>query len=176
ELTVVRRLFNSPRLVLLIATVGIAQLLLFLRISLPNIDAGGAFPLPFTGQWHPTSGLSVLPREIIVLIVAPTVIIALALFMPRTTFGLAVRASSSNSDTARVYGISVKRTSTIVWTIAAAFAAVTAILIAPLQGITPGNIVAAGAVAIGPSLLLRALVVALIARMRSLPMTIVGGI
>ena len=54
ELTVVRRLFNSPRLVLLIATVGVAQLLLFLRISLPNIDAGGAFPLPFTGQWQPT--------------------------------------------------------------------------------------------------------------------------
>ena len=36
ELTVVRRLFNSPRLVLLIATVGVAQLLLFLRISLPE--------------------------------------------------------------------------------------------------------------------------------------------
>jgi ABC-type branched-subunit amino acid transport system permease subunit/ABC-type branched-subunit amino acid transport system ATPase component len=176
ELTVVRRLFNSPRLVLLIATVGIAQLLLFLRISLPNIDEGGAFPLPFTGQWHPTGSLNVLPREILVLIVAPAVIIALALFMTHTTFGLAVRASSSNSDTARVYGISVKRTSTIVWTIAAAFAAVTGILVAPLLGVTPGNVVAAGAVAIGPSLLLRALVVALIARMVSLPMTLVGGI
>ena len=96
--------------------------------------------------------------------------------MTRTTFGLAVRASSSNADTARVYGISVKRTSTIVWTIAAAFAAITGILVAPLLGVTPGNIVAAGAVAIGPSLLLRALVVALIARMYSLPMTLVGGI
>jgi branched-subunit amino acid ABC-type transport system permease component len=50
ELTVVRRLFDSPRLVLLIATVGVGQLLLFLRISLPKIDAGGAFPLPFTGS------------------------------------------------------------------------------------------------------------------------------
>ena len=45
--------------------------------------------------------------------------------MTRTSFGLAVRASASNPDTARVYGISVKRTSTIVWTIAAAFAAIT---------------------------------------------------
>ena len=44
ELTVVRRLFNSPRLVLLIATVGVAQLLLFLRISLPNIDARRRVP------------------------------------------------------------------------------------------------------------------------------------
>ena len=176
EMSVVRRLFSGPRLVLLIATVGVAQLLLFLRISLPNISAGGDFPLPFTGRWEPTGSIVVLPREILVLVVAPLAILALAFFMTRTSFGLAVRASASNSDTARIYGISVKRTSTIVWTIAAAFAAITAILIAPLQGITPGNIVAAGAVAIGPSLLLRALVVALIARMRSLPMTLVGGI
>ena len=176
ELTVVRRLFNSPRLVVLIATVGVGQLLLFLRITLPQIDAGGGFPLPFTGRWRPTDALVVLPREILVLIVAPAVIIALALFMTRTSFGLAVRASSSNADTARVYGISVKRTSTIVWTIAAVFAAITGILVAPLLGVTPGNIVAAGGVAIGPALLLRALVVALIARMYSLPMTIVGGI
>ena len=160
----------------MIATVGVAQLLLFLRITLPKISAGGEFPLPFTGRWQPTGSVVVLPREILVLFVAPVAILALAYFMTRTSFGLAVRASASNADTARVYGISVKRTSTIVWTIAAAFAAITAILIAPLQGITPGNIVAAGAVAIGPSLLLRALVVALIARMHSLPMCIVGGI
>ena len=176
EMSVVRRLFSGPRLVLLIATVGVAQLLLFLRVTLPKISAGGEFPLPFTGRWEPTGSVVVLPREILVLVVAPIAILALGFFMTRTSFGLAVRASASNADTARVYGISVKRTSTIVWTIAAAFAAITGILIAPLQGVTPGNIVAAGAVAIGPSLLLRALVVALIARMRSLPMCIVGGI
>ncbi len=176
ELSVVRRLFDSPRLVLLIATVGVAQLLLFLRVSLPNIEGGGAFPLPFTGRWQPTSSLVVLPREILVLTVAPLAILALGLFMTKTPFGLAVRASASNADTARVYGISVKRTSTTVWTIAAAFAALTAILVAPLLSVTPGNIVAAGAVALGPSLLLRALVVALIARMHSLPMCIVGGV
>jgi len=176
ELSVVRRLFDSPRLVLLIATVGIAQLLLFLRVSLPNIEGGGDFPLPFTGQWQPTSSLVVLPREILVLTVAPLAILALGVFMTRTPFGLAVRASASNADTARVYGISVKRTSTTVWTIAAAFAGLTAILVAPLLSVTPGNIVAAGAVALGPALLLRALVVALIARMHSLPMCIVGGV
>ena len=47
---------------------------------------------------------------------------------------------------------------------------------APIRGITPGTIIGAGAVAIGPSLLLRALVVSLIARLRSLPMCLVGGL
>jgi ABC-type branched-subunit amino acid transport system permease subunit/ABC-type branched-subunit amino acid transport system ATPase component len=178
ELVVVRRLFDSPRLVLLIATVGVAQLLLFARTLLPDIETEntGQFPFPFTGQWHPSDSILVLPREILVLTIAPAVIIALGLFMTRSSFGLAVRASASNSDTARVYGISVRRTSTIVWTIAAAFAAVTGILVTPLLGLAPAAVLAAGEAAISTSLLLRALVVALIARMQSLPMTIVGGI
>src|SRR5215213_182232 len=175
ELTVVRRLFESPRLVLLIATLGVAQLLLFFRFELPDIGGSGGFPLPFSGRWE-VGDVVILPRELLVLVAAPAAIIALALFMTRTRFGLAVRASASNPDTARVYGIRVKRTSTIVWVVAAACAALTAILVAPLRGITPGSIVRAGEAAIGPALLVRALVVSLIARMRSLPATIAGGI
>ncbi|HEX5097815.1 MAG TPA: ABC transporter permease, partial [Acidimicrobiia bacterium] len=176
EMIVVRRLFNAPRLVLLIATLGVAQLLLVARLMLPNTAASKQFPLPFHGIWHPTAELTVLAREVLVLVVAPVAIIGLALFMTHTKLGLLVRASASNPDTARVYGISVRRTSTIVWTIAGAFAGLTAILYAPIRGITPGTIIGAGAVAIGPSLLLRALVVSLIARLRSLPMCLVGGL
>jgi ABC-type branched-subunit amino acid transport system ATPase component/ABC-type branched-subunit amino acid transport system permease subunit len=176
ELSVVRRLFHSPRLVLLIATVGVAQLLLFFRLELPLITQGGAWPLPFDGRWQPAGDVVVLPRELLVLVVAPILILALGLFITRTTFGLVVRASAGNPDTARVYGINVKRTSTVVWTISAGFAAITAILVAPLLSISPGTIIGAGVIAVGPSLLLRALVVALIARMQSLPLTLVGGI
>ena len=36
---------------------------------LPDIEtSGGSFPFPFTGQWHPTGSIVVLPREILVLI------------------------------------------------------------------------------------------------------------
>ena len=179
ELVVVRRLFDSPRLVLLIATVGIAQLLLFMRTLLPNIEPENltpGFPAPFDVNWNPSGSILVLPREVLVLVVVPTLIIALGLFMTRSSFGLAVRASVSNADTARVYGISVRRTSTIVWTIAAVFAAVSGILVAPFVGTTPGNILAAGAPAIPPNVLLYALVAALIARMHSLPLTVLGGV
>jgi ABC-type branched-subunit amino acid transport system ATPase component/ABC-type branched-subunit amino acid transport system permease subunit len=175
ELTVVRRLFASPRLVLLIATIGLAQLLLVARLSLPDTAANATFPLPFNISWRP-GDLVIFSRDVLVFIVAPITIGALALFMTKTKFGLMVRASASNPDTARVYGISVKRTSTIVWTIAGAFAAITAIMIAPIQGITPGSIVRSGTAAIGPALLVRALVVSLIARMHSLPMCLGGGL
>ena len=78
ELTVVRRLFNVPRLVLLIATVGVAQLLLVpARSACPNIDAGGAVPAarsPVSGS-RPTRSSS-SAREVLVLIVAPLAILA----------------------------------------------------------------------------------------------------
>ena len=119
ELTVVRRLFDSPRLVLLIATVGVAQLLAVLppqpaehrrRRRLPVAVHGAVASRPTRCPCSPRDPRAASSRRSSS---SPS-----ALFMTRTTFGLAVRASSSNADTARVYGISVKRTSTIVWTIA----------------------------------------------------------
>jgi ABC-type branched-subunit amino acid transport system ATPase component/ABC-type branched-subunit amino acid transport system permease subunit len=173
ELIVIRRLFDAPRLVLLIATIGISQVLVFAKISLPKVIAGGPIPLPFDVEWTPTDSLRLMEREIVVILVVPVLIGTLALFMNRTRFGLAVRASASNADTARVYGTSPRRTSTIVWTISGAFAATTAILLAPLQGI---NAAQAGTAAIAEPLLLRVLLVSLIARMRSLPIALVAGI
>ena len=173
ELVVVRRLFRSPRLVLLIATVGLGKIVAFGKLSLPAVIAPGPIGAPFDAVWTPTAHIRLQAREIAVLIVVPVLIAALAWFMARTRFGLAVRASASNPDTARLYGISPRRTSTVVWTISGAFAAATAILLAPLQGV---NSAQAGTAAIAEPLLLRVLVVSLLARMRSLPATLAGGV
>ncbi len=173
ELIVIRRLFASPRLVVLIATIGVGTILAGSRIYLPKVITGGPIPLPFKVKWEPTDDLRILEREVVILLIIPILVLGLALFLTRTRFGLAVRASASNPDTARVYGISPKTTSTIVWIIAGAFAAATAILFAPLQGI---NAAQAGTAALGPPLLLRALVVSLLARMSSIPRALVAGI
>lgn len=174
ELSVVRRLFKAPRIVLLIATLGVAQLLVVFKINLPDIDVekASSFPLPFTNRWT-VGSTTVLARDMLVLIVVPILILALGLFLTRTKFGLAVRATASNPDTARVYGISVKRTSTIVWTIAAVFAGASGILLAPIIGTSAAG---ASVDAIGPALLLRALTVSLLARMKSLPICLAGGL
>ena len=173
ELIVIRRLFAAPRLVVLIATIGVGQIVLFAKFHLPNVVAAGPIPAPFQATWTPTDHIRLQAREIVVLIVVPLLIAALAWFITRTRFGLAVRASASNPDTARVYGTSPRRTSTIVWTISGAFAAATGVFLAPLQGI---NAAQAGTVAIAEPLLLRVLVVSLLARMRSLPGTLLGGV
>ena len=176
ELVVVRRLFESPRLVLLIATIGVGQILLLARVSwIPDITAGGSIPTAFDLTWEPTDDLRIQARELTVLFVVPVLIAGLGLFLTRTRFGLAVRASASNPDTARVFGTSPRRVSTIVWAISGAFAAATAILIAPLNG-TQAALVDDTGQALAEVLLLRVLVVSLLARMRSLPGVLVAGV
>lgn len=176
ELVVVRRLFDSPRLVLLIATIGVGQILLLARISwIPDITAGGSIPTAFDVTWEPTDDLRLQAREFTVLLVVPVLIAALGLFLTRTRFGLAVRASASNPDTARVFGTSPRRVSTIVWAISGAFAAATAILIAPLNG-TQAALVDDTGQALAEVLLLRVLIVSLLARMRSLPGVLGAGV
>ncbi len=176
ELIVVRRLFESPRLVLLIATIGVGQILTLARVGwIPDITAGGNIPTAFEMTWEPTDHIRLQAREITVLAVVPALIALLGLFMTRTRFGLAVRASASNPDTARVYGTSPRRVSTIVWTIAGGFAAATAILTAPLQGFQAATVDDTGNLLV-EELLLKVLVVSLLARMRSLPGVIWAGL
>jgi ABC-type branched-subunit amino acid transport system permease subunit len=86
-----------------------------------------------------------------------------------------VRASAANPDKARLVGIRVFRTANVVWAISAALAAVAAIALAPVRGVSLAGAAAAGG-ALSYQLLLRALVVALIARMRSLPVALVAGV
>ena len=161
---------------LLIATIGVGQILLLARVSwIPDITAGGSIPTAFDLTWEPTDDLRIQARELTVLFVVPVLIAGLGLFLTRTRFGLAVRASASNPDTARVFGTSPRRVSTIVWAISGAFAAATAILIAPLNG-TQAALVDDTGQALAEVLLLRVLVVSLLARMRSLPGVLVAGV
>ena len=175
EWAVIRRLADAPRLVVLVATIGIAQVLLLVALLLPDVFEGGFFPPLFDWTWTASSDLLVQGREWSVLIVIPALVLLLAVFLTYTRMGLMVRASAANPDKARLVGIRVFRTANVVWAISAALAAVAAIALAPVRGVSLAGAAAAGG-ALSYQLLLRALVVALLARMRSLPIALVAGI
>ena len=183
EVVVIRRLADAPRLVLLMATIGIAQLLGFAVLVfaelLPDVPPGGDFPtlVPRDWSWQVTKDLLIGAREISVLIAVPILVILLALFMTRTRLGLMVRAAASNSEKSRLMGIPVARTSTVVWGIAAAFTAVTIIVLASVQFVTPlGAANGTAQLTLGYPVLVKALLIAMIARMRILWLTIPIGI
>jgi len=191
EVAVIRRLNRpashgtgggAPRLVLLMATIGIAQLLGFLVLIfaelLPDVPPGGDFPtlVPKDWSWQVTKDLLVTAREISVLIAVPILVVLLALFMTRTRLGLMVRAAAANADKSRLMGIPVERTSTFVWGIAAAFTATTIIVLAAVQFVTPlGAANGTAQLTLGYPVLVKALLIAMIARMRILWLTIPVG-
>jgi ABC-type branched-subunit amino acid transport system ATPase component/ABC-type branched-subunit amino acid transport system permease subunit len=175
EWAVIRRLADAPRLVVLVATIGIAQVLLLVALLLPEVLAGGFFPPLLDWTWTASPELLVQGRDWSVLVVIPVLVLLLGVFLTRTRTGLMVRASAANPDKARLVGIRVFRTANVVWAITAALAAVAAIALAPVRGVSLAGAAAAGG-ALSYQLLLRALVVALLARMRSLPIALVAGI
>jgi ABC-type branched-subunit amino acid transport system ATPase component/ABC-type branched-subunit amino acid transport system permease subunit len=175
EFLVIRRLDDAPRLVLLVATIGIGQVLLLIALLLPEVSEGGFFPPLLDWTWKVSPDLLIQGREFSVIVIVPVLVLALTGFLTRTRTGLMVRAAAANPDKARLAGIRVFRTSAVVWAISAAFAAVAAIALAPVRGVSIAGAAAAGG-ALSYQLLLRALVVALVARMRSLPITLIAGI
>ncbi len=170
ELGLVRRLTRAPRVVLLVATIGAAQLLLFVQFVLPDIAAYSAFPTPFARRWT-VDGVVVRSDHVIALLAFPVLVAALAWFLTRTRYGVAVRAAADNADAARLAGIGVKRVSTVVWALAGGLAAVATILSAPLAG---ANV--AGTGDLGPGMLLRTFAAAVVAGMASLPLALVAAV
>lgn len=171
ELLVVRRLAGASRLVLLVATIGIAQLMFVFQLLIPDIENIALYPTAF--EVHQPVGDFILRGDhLAVLVVAPVVAFALAWFLNRTLLGLAIRGAAENTDAASLAGVKVKTLSTIVWAIGGALATLTFILLFPVRGVGFGG----ETPVLGPGLLLRALIVGMVGRMVSLPLTVLGGI
>ncbi|MGA4538953.1 ABC transporter permease subunit [Uniformispora flossi] len=169
DLVVVRRLFAAPRVILLVATIGVAQLALVMVMAYPEVDAAHTYPVWSSGTWHP-GGVDVTATQLAVLVVVPLAALALGWFLGRTTLGKAVTASADNPDLARLNGISPKAVSTAVWAIAGLIATVCLILISARTGSVSSPAV------LGMTTLMRALAAAVIARMMSFRTALLAGV
>ncbi len=166
EVTTIRRFRTSPRLIVLVASIGLAQLY-------GGLELAGTKAIHFvslTGAFSPPFNMSVTidvytfqSNAIMIVLVVPLVIAFLVWFLRRTAAGVAVRAAAENSDRALLLGIPVNRLSTIVWLIAGGLAALTYMLQAPFEGVKPG------AISNGPTVLVPMLAAAVVAGMESLP-------
>ena len=169
ELTL-RRIFNRPRVLVMVATIGLSQVL-FLFTALPFVrpkNLSRPFPVPIS--WTFTiDHFTFTPGEVLTLIVAPIVAIALAAYIKYSSWGLAMRAMSENADSARLSGIWVRRTSTVAWTLAGVLSAFTAILNAPGQTNVLTQV-------LSPDLLVLALIAGLVGAMFNLTAAFVAGI
>ena len=169
ELTL-RRIFNRQRVLVMVATIGLSQVL-FLFTALPFVrpkKLSQPFPVPIHLTFS-ISGFTFTSGQVLTLIVAPIVALSIAAFIKYSPAGLAMRAMSENADSARLSGVWVRRTSTIAWTLAGVLSAFTAILNAPGQTTVLTQV-------LSPDLLVLALIAGLVGAMFNLTAAFVAGI
>ncbi|HYD10940.1 MAG TPA: ABC transporter permease [Acidimicrobiales bacterium] len=173
EVLVIRRFANASRLILTVASIGLAQLLggfeLLGSKAIDFVSLTGGFNIPLDVSVD-LGAKTLTGDEMLIVAVVPFVIAFIAWFLLKTDAGVAVRAAAENADRALLYGIPIKRLSTIVWIIAGSLSALTFIMKSPFTGIAPG------AASQGPTVLLPALAAAVVARMESLPAAFVAGV
>ena len=173
EVLIIRRFARSPRLVLTVATIGLAQALGGLALFVPDwlgteaLNPGFRTPLSDT-RWV-VGPVTLNGNHFLLAAAAPVALAALVWFLFRTEAGTAVRGMAENLDRARLLGIPVNRLNMLLWAVAGGLAALTIVLRAPTQGLSVDA-------AAGPSLLLAPLAAAVIVGMRSIPGAFVAGI
>src|SRR5262245_22828648 len=166
ERTLINRFSRSPRLVLTVATIGISQLLTALALFMPgwfgfkNLDRPTLDP-PFDIRVN-IGGVFFDDNDLMVFIVVPVILLAVALFLRYARLGIAIRAAAERADRAATLGIPVGRVQSTVWVVTTVLAFVTVFLRAGLADFPIGS-------ALGVGVLLRALAAAVIGRMENFP-------
>lgn len=165
EVAIIRRFRHAPRLILTVATIGLAQILAAAAVLLPlAFDQGRLLAPridpPFEAKFT-ISGIIFNANDLIAMIVAPLAVLALAWFLQRTTLGVAVRASATSAQRAGLLGIPVARVQTLVWALAGALAFLATFLRAGILGLPVLSALSYG-------VLLRALAALMIGRMANL--------
>jgi branched-chain amino acid transport system permease protein len=164
DVLVVRRFFRSPRLQLTVATLGLAQVLAFGALLLPRWWGAGpairTMPAPFEASFT-FGGVVFDGNDMVALVVAPLLMVAVAVLLRLTDTGVAVRAAADRTDRASMLGIPVRRLEAQIWVLATGLAYVSMVLTAGVTSLPFG-------LGLGLSVVLRALTALVIGRMTHL--------
>ncbi len=175
ETLIVRRFTNAPRLVLTVATIGLAQLLTGVAFLLPQLfgkDFGSKLPAPFDFREPIGSGPAATvfnAHDLLTAIIVPVALVGLALFLKGSTIGLAIIGAAEKPDRAAGLGIPVKRLHTVVWAVASVLAFLAMYLRAGVVGLPVGE-------ALPVDFLVQALAAAVFGRFARFPTIVAAAI
>jgi branched-chain amino acid transport system permease protein len=175
EVLVIRRFARSPRVILTVVTIGVAQSLAVPGFFVPiwlgvRADSIPSVTTPWQNiKWNDSAGRPILTgNQVFALGVVIVLAVSLGLFLRYTRVGIALRASAENADRAHLLGIPVRRVGTIAWMLAGLLSAMAVLAQAPLIGV-PSN------TTLGFDTLLYALAAAVIARMERMGVAVIAG-
>lgn len=142
ERLVMRPLLGRPALDSLVATLAVALFLALLELKLYGIDPFPA-PSPVGDGSVEIGGATLTVTEMTLLGLAALVALGLWLFLTRTSFGLATRATTSDPTIARLLGVPVNHVYVFAWGAAGLVSGAAAALLANVNGsLTPFSLTA----------------------------------
>ena len=90
------------------------------------------FPKLLQGDPINIAGVSILPNTILIIVITLGVMSALFYVLQKSKWGLAIRVTAENVNTAKLMGVPTKYVSMAVWTLATVLGAMAATMVAPL--------------------------------------------
>jgi branched-chain amino acid transport system permease protein len=142
DIVVMRRFATSPRLIVTVVTIGLAQTFAVIGFFLPvwfgeRADQPPVVETPWAGlAFESARGEPVLSgNQVFAFLVVGLLTGGLALFFSRSRMGMAVRAAAENADRAALLGIPVKRVGTVAWALAGLLSSLAIFAQAPLIGV-----------------------------------------
>jgi branched-chain amino acid transport system permease protein len=176
EIVVLRRFKNTSRLIVTVVTIGIAQSYAALGFFIPVWFGERASGVPrVTTPWqnimlNNSRGEPIITgNQVFAFLVVILLTGLLAFFLKFTRFGIALRASSENSDRAALLGMPVARVNTIAWAFAGLLSAMAIFAVAPLYGV-PSD------ATLGFDTLLYGLAAAVVAKMENVTVALLTGL
>ncbi|HEX9711697.1 MAG TPA: branched-chain amino acid ABC transporter permease [Actinomycetota bacterium] len=123
-----RPLRNSPRLIPLITSIGAS---FFLQYTFRGLFGADTKVYPSTSSLNGRVeflGFQILNRQLLVIVAASVIMISLYLFVEKTKQGKAIRAVAEDQEIARLMGINVDRTISMVFALGGAMAGAAGLL------------------------------------------------
>lgn len=125
EFVIIRRFFDAPRLVVTVATIGVAQLFGVVAIFIPiwwDTKLENQRLTPPVDWVLDVGSFRFNGNDLAVVVIAPLVLLAVGLLLRFTRLGIAIRASAELPGRAALLGIPVKGLQSIVWGVFGALA------------------------------------------------------
>jgi branched-chain amino acid transport system permease protein len=136
QFALVERVVNQPLLSSLLLTFGLSTLMMGIALNLWTTNFRSVVWEPLTGSWD-VFGLAVSKSRLVAFLIALVVTGAMYLFLRRSTFGKAIRATSQHAEVAQYCGIDVRRVRLATFGLGSAMAAISGTLIAMIFTINP---------------------------------------
>jgi branched-chain amino acid transport system permease protein len=151
---------------MLLGTIGLGFILDNIMIIFFGAE-GFAVTSPLSTKAIIIAGIRIMPQNIMFIAVAAVLVIGLQLFLSKSKFGKAMRASAMDREIARTMGIPVNTMNAMTFAIGAGLAAAAGILAAPIIYVNP---------AIGSAVGQKGFASAVMGGLGNIPGAIVGGI